>query len=844
MRSGLPIDEALGPLCAALLGGRNAVLAAPPGAGKSTVVPLALLEEPWARGRRIVMLEPRRLAARAVATRMAATLGESAGGTVGYRMRLETRVSDRTRIEVVTEGVFTRLLQDDPALGDVAAVLFDEFHERNLHADLGLALALDAQRHVAPELRLVAMSATLDSARVAELLGGAPLVEASGRAFAVEVQYLGKGLPALPGGVEPVDAAAARAVQRALRDSPGDVLAFLPGAAEIRRVDARLREADLSNDVDVLPLYGDLPPERQDAALARAPPGRRKVVLATNIAETSLTIDGVRIVVDSGLERRSVFDPASGMSRLETQRISRASAEQRAGRAGRTAPGVCYRLWGESAQRTLAAHATPEIATADLAPLALDLAVWGTDAAGLSWLDAPPVATLAGARDLLRRLGALDASGRVTRHGRAMQGVAAHPRLAHMLLAAREHGAVAAAAELAALLSERDLLRGATNAAGERQRDSDIRSRLDALRRGAGRGVDRGALERVRRAERAYAKQLGARADDPADSPLAPGTLLAFAYPDRIGRRRAGGEGRYQLAAGRGASFAEPESIAREELIVAVDVDDRDRDARILLAAPLDRADLLEHFGSDLVRQDEVAWDTRAEAVVARRTVRFGELVIEERPLQEVPPDAAAAAFVEGLRSLGLAALPWDDDARDLAARSEFVRRLGRTDLGDWPDSSDEALARDLGWLEPFVAGLTRRSQLDRVPLAVALRARLTHEQQRRLDELAPTHVTLPTGTRARIDYRDDNAPIASMRMQEVFGLAATPKIGGGAVPVTFKLLSPAHRPLQVTRDLASFWRNAYVDVRKDMRGRYPRHHWPENPLEAAPTRRAKPRQK
>jgi len=843
MRSGLPIDEALAPLRAALLHGRNAVLSAPPGAGKSTVVPLALLDEPWARGRRIVMLEPRRLAARAVATRMAATLGEGVGGTVGYRMRLETRVSGATRIEVVTEGVFTRMLQDDAALGGVAAVLFDEFHERNLHADLGLALALDAQRHVAPEVRLVAMSATLDTPRVAELLGGAPVVEATGRAFPVDVHYLGKGLPALPGGgPEPIDAAVARAVQRALRDSPGDLLVFLPGAGEIRRVEARLREADLGADVDLLPLYGDLPPERQDAALAPAPPGRRKVVLATNIAETSLTIDGVRVVVDSGLERRSVFDPASGMSRLEAQRISRASAEQRAGRAGRTAPGVCYRLWGEGAQRTLAAHATAEIATADLAPLALDLAVWGTDAAGLSWLDPPPAATLAGARDLLRRLGALDGSGRVTGHGRAMQGLAAHPRLAHMLLAARGHGAGAAAAELAALLSERDLLRGVTNASGERQRDSDIRSRLDALRRGGMRGVDRGALERVRRAERAYAQQLGARAQRPGDSPLTPGTLLAFAYPDRIGRRRSGGEGRYQLATGRGASFAGPESIAREEFIVAVDVDDRDRDARILLAAPLARADLLEHFASELVRQDEVAWDTRTEAVVARRTVRLGELVIEEKPLQEVPPDAAAAAFVEGLRSLGLAALPWDDDARDLAARGEFVRRLGRGDVGDWPDLSDEALARDLGWLEPFLAGLTRRSQLDRVPLAAALRACLTHDQQLRLDELAPTHVTLPTGTHARIDYRDDNAPCASMRMQEVFGLAATPKIGGGAVPVTFKLLSPAQRPLQVTRDLASFWRNAYVDVRKDMRGRYPRHYWPENPLEAEPTRRAKPR--
>jgi ATP-dependent helicase HrpB len=842
MPSGLPIDEALAPLRVALASGRSAVLAAPPGAGKSTVVPLVLLEEPWARGKRIVMLEPRRLAARAVAERMAATLGESAGDTVGYRMRLETRVSRRTRIEVVTEGVFTRMLQGDPALEGVAAVLFDEFHERNLNADLGLALTLDAQQHVAPDLRVLAMSATLDGAKVAELLGGAPVIASSGRIYPVEMHYVGKGLPPLPGpGAEPLDAAAARAVQQALHGAAGDLLLFLPGAGEIRRTLARLLAADLGKDVDVLPLYGELAPGEQDAALAPARPGHRKVVLATNIAETSLTIAGVRIVVDSGLERRSVFDPASGMSRLETLRISRASAEQRAGRAGRTAPGSCYRLWGESAERTLAAYTPAEILNADLAPLALDLAVWGTRAAELRWLDEPPAATLASAHDLLRRLGAIDAGGRVTAHGAAMHGLGVHPRLAHMLLAAREHGAEAAAAELAALLSERDLLRGAARPGA---RDSDVRTRIDALRRGhsGAHAVDRGALERVRRAERAFAKQVGASANRAADSPLSPGVLLAFAYPDRIARRRPGGEARYQLANGRGASFAEPESIAREEFLVAVDLDDSGRDARIQLAAPLDRADLFAHFEDALVGGDEVAWDARTEAVVARRTVRIGELVIEEKPLKDPPLGAAAAAMVEGLRSLGLAALPWDDASRDFAARSEFVRRLGRTDLGDWPDLSDAALARELDWLEPFLDGVTRRAQLDRVPLAAALRARLDRVQLQRLDELAPTHVTLPTGTRAKIDYLDDNAPCASMRMQEVFGLAATPRVADGAVPLTFKLLSPAHRPLQVTRDLASFWRNAYADVRKDMRGRYPRHYWPENPLEAEATKRAKPR--
>jgi ATP-dependent helicase HrpB len=724
------------------------------------------------------------------------------------------------------------MLQSDPALDGIAAVLFDEYHERSLNADVGLAFALDAQRHVAPDLRIVAMSATIDGSRVASLLGGAPVIESSGRMFPVEVRYVGKGLPVLPGGAELLDANVARAVIRALAENDGDLLVFLPGAGEIRRVERRLREeTPLGAGVDVLPLYGELAPEDQDAALAPARPGRRKIVLATNIAETSLTIDGVRVVVDSGVERRSLFDPVTGMSRLETQRIARASAEQRAGRAGRTAPGVCYRLWGESGDRSLAAFAAPEIAVADLVPLALDLAAWGTPAEELRWLDAPPAATLSGARDLLVRLGALDASGRITAHGRAMQQVGAHPRLAHMLLKGTEQGAPAAAARLAALLSERDLLRGGA-------KDSDLRTRLEVLQRGAG---DRAVMERIRRAERAYIKELGASGATAAN--LAdPGWLLAFAYPDRIGKRRPGGEGRYQLANGRGAAFATPESIARQELIVAVELDDREREALIQLAAPLERSDLLEHFAAELATRDEIAWDARAEAVVARRVVRFGELVLDEKPLVEVPPGAATGALLEGLRSLGPEALPWDDETRTFAARCEFVRKLERGDLGDWPDFTTAHLSANLTWLAPFLAGVTRRSSFARIPLLAALRARLSPAQARTLDELAPTHITLPTGSRVPIDYLDDNAPCAAMRMQEVFGLAATPRIGGGAVPVTFKLLSPAHRPLQVTRDLASFWRNAYIEVRKDMRGRYPRHYWPENPLEAEPTRRAKPR--
>ncbi len=844
MKSGLPIDEILPTLRSALLHDRSAVVEAPPGAGKSTVVPIALLGEPWLRGGKILMLEPRRLATRAVAQRMATTLGEPVGETVGYRMRLETRVSKRTRIEVVTEGVFTRMLQGDPALDGVSAVLFDEFHERRLHADTGLAFALDARANLSHELRLVVMSATLDGAAVATLLGDGsdnmsakvPVITARGRVFPVEIVHAGTGLPPLPGfnqraaGEASPELATLRVIKRALSEAEGDMLVFLPGAGEIRRVQGML--SDVGTGVDVLPLYGELAPGDQDAAIAPARAGRRKIVLATNIAETSLTIDGVRIVVDAGLERRSLFDPSTGMNRLEVQRISRASAEQRAGRAGRTAPGVCYRLWSAGAERGLAAYAPPEICVADLAPLALDLAVWGTDAESLRWLDAPPAATLASARDLLRRLGALDSSGRVTAHGRAMQSFAAHPRLAHMMLKSRILGAAPLAAELAALLSDRDVLK----TGGGRERDSDVRSRLEALHRGT---IDRGVLDRVRRAQRSFLQLSGGSEGERADTDLA-GILLAHAYPDRIARRRAGADARYQLANGRGALFESAESIARQEFIVAVDLDDREREARIRLAAPLDKDDLLEGFADAIVRGDELAWDEKSEAVIARRVVRLDELVIEEKPLNDVPRAASAAAMLDGVRRMGIASLPWDDEAEDYLARAAFVSGLGR--LADFPAYSKEALVADLGWLEPFLEGATRRSQLTRVKLLEALRARLSYDLQRRLDELAPTHVGLPTGSRTRIDYRDDNAPIASMRMQEVFGLAATPRIGGGAVPVTFKLLSPGQKPLQITRDLASFWKNAYVEVRKDMRGRYPRHYWPENPLEAEPTRRAKPR--
>ena len=874
--SGLPIDATLPALREALVRGSSAVLQAPPGAGKSTVVPLALLDEPWVHGKRILMLEPRRLAARAVAQRMSQTLGEAVGRTVGYRMRMDTRVSRDTRIEVVTEGVLTRMLQNDPALEGIAAVIFDEFHERSLQADLGLALVLDARENLTPDLRVLVMSATLDGEAVARLLGDAPIVTSEGRMFPVESRFAGKGAPPLPGPpfgpggpIDSPEKITAQLVQRALREEIGDVLVFLPGAREIRRVQSLLEGAELllprgstapketasPASIRILPLFGELPPEDQDAALTPSPPGTRKVVLATNIAETSLTIQGVRVVVDSGLVRRSMFDPSTGMSRLETQRISRASADQRQGRAGRTEPGVSYRAWSEGAHRSLAPFTSPEIVEADLIPLALELASWGTrDPGTLRWLDPPPAAMLASARDVLEKLGALDSDGRITAHGREMAGIGVHPRFAHMLLKARSMGRLPLAADLAALLGERDLLRGASGA-----RDADIRTRIEVIRgEGSPPGIDRFGLQRARRAAKDLLRQ--ASATSASTAPNSPhedrqshtygaadvGVVLAFAYPDRIGRRRAGADGRYTLANGRGAHFADPQGLAKQELLVAVDLDDRERDARILLAAPLTRADIDEHMGERLRRQESVEWNSREQAVIARRTVELDAIVLEEKPLPEIPLEAARAAMLTGVRELGMDALPWSRESRDLQARIEFVRKLrapadsSADTVADasWPAASDADLAASVEtWLTPWLDGITRKEHLARIPLMDVLRSLLTWEQQRELDSLAPTHLQVPSGSQIRIDYLDPSAPAISVRLQEVFGLDATPRIGGGRTPVTFKLLSPAQRPVQVTRDLASFWRGSYAEVRKDMRGRYPKHNWPENPLEAQPKR-------
>lgn len=855
--SGLPIDAALPALRAALRVGHSAVLQAPPGAGKSTVVPLALLEEPWVHARRIVLLEPRRLAARAVAQRMAATLGERPGITVGYRMRLDTCVSSATRIEVVTEGVLIRMLHSDPELAGVAAVIFDEFHERSLQADLGLALCLDGRSALGSDLRIVVMSATLEAERVASLLGGVPLISAHGRSYDIQTRHAGRGSPVLPGGAESPERLVARTVRHALDECVGDLLVFLPGAAEIRRVQGMLDNVA----AQVLPLYGDLSGAQQLAAIEPGAADQRRVVLATNIAETSLTIPRIGVVIDSGLVRRSRFDPVTGMSRLETQRISRAAADQRRGRAGRTSAGVCYRLWSEGSERSLAPFTAPEVLDADLTAMALDLAQWGShDATALAWLDAPPAATLASAHDLLRQLGALDVAGRITSHGRELAGLAAHPRLAHMLVEGQRRGALPLAADLAALLGERDLLRGA-----DARLDSDIDTRLTLLHGAGGRGEreqrsDRDglqpALQRARRVAQQYrhscssAAAADRRPTVPNQAQLLPhlrtvstGLLLAAAYPDRIGQRRDGAAGRFLLANGRGAVFAVTQSLGQSDYIVALDLDDRDREARILLAAAVTQAEIEALHRSRLVDRDVVEWDEREQAVRARRLRTLDALELATSPLAMPAPEDVRRAMLQGMRSLGLGALPWTDELRTLQARLQFLRGLQHGDAAHWPDVSDATLlARLDDWLGPWLDGVQRRSHLARLPMQEMLLSGMDHGARRHLDEWAPTHLQLPTGHRTRIDYLDALAPCASMRMQEVFGMATTPRIAGGAVPVTFKLLSPAQRPLQITRDLASFWRDAYVEVRKDMRGRYPRHYWPEDPLQAQPTRGVKRR--
>ena len=834
----LPVSEAFPRLLAALENHRNAVLEAPPGAGKSTGVPLFLLNAPWLAGRRIVMLEPRRLAARAVATRMAALCGERVGETIGFRTRLETQVSRATRIEVITEGILARRLQQDATLEGVALVIFDEFHERNLQADLALALCLDAQAAVREDLRLLAMSATLDGLAVARLMNGAPIVSSAGRSFPVDTRYLaktGRDAPRLEQEVT-------RAVRAAHANEPGDVLVFLPGTAEIRRVAGMLLEPALDANTRILPLYGDLPADAQDAAIRPAAAGQRKVVLATNIAETSLTIEGIRVVVDSGLERRNRFDPASGMSRLDTVRCSRASADQRRGRAGRLGPGVCVRLWTESEHAALAAHRPAEMLEADLAPLTLDLAEWGVrDPAQLRWLDMPPAAPFSQAQDLLKRLDAIDASGRITTQGRAMSALGAHPRLAHMMVRGRASGLATLACEIAGVLTERDLLRPRG-----RERNADLELRIEALRSGHSPAtefdIDGGARQRAARQRDLFLRRLESRATAKHAGTEDTGVLLALAYPDRVALRR-GDSNRYLLANGRGAFFAESQALARAPMLAIAELDAGEREARIFLAAALDAQAFERACAQEIEVREEISWDSRQKLVSARRLRCFGALILGEQPLRAADEALLSNAMLAGVRELGISALPWTRELRAWQARVGFLRRAVCELAADWPDVSDAALFTTIDtWLAPFLTGIARADTLAGVDLGSALRAILGWKQVQELDRLTPTHLVVPSGSSIPIVYDSGDTPSISVRLQEVFGLRATPRIADGRVALTVKLLSPAGRPVQVTQDLESFWARGYHEVRKELKGRYPKHYWPDDPLQAAPTRRVRPR--
>jgi ATP-dependent helicase HrpB len=839
----LPIDTVLPALRQALAERHEAVLEAPPGAGKTTRVPLALLDEAWLNGQTILMLEPRRLAARAAAERLASELGEKVGETVGYRIRLDSKVGPNTRIEVVTEGILTRRLQDDPALDGVGLLIFDEFHERSLDADLALALSLNGRALFRDEqpLKILLMSATLEGERLSALLDDAPVVRSDGRMFPVTMQW---GRPFQPG--EFIEPRVVQTVLDALGSQTGSLLVFLPGQAEIRRVNQQLADAlGERRDILLCPLHGELDLNAQRAAIEPAPKGTRKVVLATNIAETSLTIDGVRVVVDAGLARVPRFDPGSGMTRLDTQRISRASATQRAGRAGRLEPGVCYRLWSESQHEQLAAYGAAEILQADLAGLGLQLARWGVEPAQLVWLDVPPAAAYAQAQDLLGRLGALSRKAgedwKLTPHGQSMAEVPAHPRIAHLLLRGHSLGLGELACDVAALLGERDILRGA---------GADLHSRLTLLAgtERAARGAQ-GGVQRAKQLARQYRGYLRGGVADPVTDPEHSrwlGALLALAYPDRVAQQRRAGGAEYRLANGRAALFAEPDALMKQPWLVVADLGSRQgqREERIYLAAEFEPG-LFDSVLSEQVTQiDHLEWDEREGVFRAERQRKAGELIISREPLTGLDESARGHALLALVRRKGLELLPWTPELRQWQARVGLLRQLdlSKQDDSEWPDVSNDALLERLEqWLLPYLGKVSRLSHFGNLDLSSILHNLLPWPLPQRLDELAPHHMNVPSGSSVRLDY-SEHPPILAVRLQELFGLADTPRIANGRQIVKLHLLSPARRPVQVTQDLANFWRSTYAEVKKDLKGRYPKHYWPDDPLVAEPTARVKPR--
>ncbi|WP_444957457.1 ATP-dependent helicase HrpB [Microbulbifer sp. ZKSA002] len=848
--SELPIQSILPELLQALRGHSNVVLQAPPGAGKTTAVPLALIDEPWLSGKNIIMLEPRRLAARTAAARMANQLGEKVGDTVGFQVRGERKSSKKTRILVVTEGILTRLLQADPELASSALVIFDEFHERSLQADLSLALCLQSQEYLREDLKILVMSATLDTSGISSLLNNAPIISSEGRSYPVNIEYLNQREE--PEDKRQIPALMASKVVASLGKQEGSVLAFLPGVAEIKQVESlleeRLSEETEKGRIIIAPLFGDLSREQQGQAIAPAAPGTRKIVLATNVAETSLTIEGIRIVIDSGLMRESRFNPNCGMNRLVTSSISQASATQRTGRAGRLSAGYCLRLWSEGRQRSLSAKNTAEITRSDLAPLALELAKWGvTDVSELNWLDTPPPGPMAQAQQLLQQLGALDDKLRITPHGNTMLAFGAHPRLAHMLVASVSWGLQEQACLLAALLSERDIFRG------EARWDRDISKRIQALQsQGNDRRVDRGTAHRVRQQSKTWLSQLKKFESSSSPAPQSidhsdeTGALLGLAYPDRIAKSRSDTGRRFLLSSGRGAHFSHDDALALSEYLVIAELDGQGRDASIQLAAEISLPALKSHFAAQIKEEISVRWDETTGRAVALQQTQLGALVLHQRPAADIPPETLSRALLEAVRKKGLSSLPWNTEANQLRFRVEFLRQsevsgdfLGDTRVPNW---SDEALLETMeDWLLPHLQGFSKLEQLGQLDLQSILRGQLEWDLQQKLDDLAPSHYLVPSGSRIRIDY-GETPPVLAVRLQELFGLAQTPTILKNRYPLMIHLLSPARRPVQITRDLVNFWANTYQEVKKELRIKYQKHYWPDDPLTAEATTKTKKR--